>query len=138
MSEFVGVGVAAGVTYNTNGVARLPCVNTTTPASPSFYENNYWRGRSWGLHAMLMCRGLRAHEQVGVEGLSTACASLVAGRLPPQLGNVRPRLEGHVHENHNSAGGDSSDADPFYHWGALTASIALLDAELIPNSGRKA
>jgi putative isomerase len=37
---------------------------------------------------------------------------------------------GHVHENYNSITGEGCDvesSDPFYHWGALPAYIAIID-----------
>lgn len=40
-----------------------------------------------------------------------------------------------VMENYNSVTGEGCDvgnAIPFYHWGALTALIALMDAGLVP------
>jgi hypothetical protein len=39
--------------------------------------------------------------------------------------------KGHVHENYNADTGEGCDvrsSDKFYHWGALLALVALIDA----------
>ena len=101
-----------------------------TRASPAFREQNYWRGRVWGPMNWLAAQGLRAYAAASPLA-ARAAASLAAQSRNTFL--VEWARNHHVMENYGALDGtgcsSSSDANPFYHWGALTALVALEDAE---------
>ena len=101
-----------------------------TRASPAFREQNYWRGRVWGPMNWLVAQGLKKYAAASPLA-ARAAASLAAQSRNTFL--VEWMENHHVMENYGALDGtgcaSSSDANPFYHWGALTALVALEDAE---------
>jgi len=93
---------------------------------PSFHDNNYWRGRIWGPQVQLVYWGLqRYHDPAVDDARKNLCAQSQALLLKTWYS------DGHVHENYNGdngEGNDSGNSDPFYHWGALTGFIGLIEA----------
>ena len=66
-------------------------------------------------------------------GLTGACADLA--RKSRRLMMAEWREHGHIHENYNSetgSGCDVANSDKFYHWGALLAVIAMVEAGSLP------
>ncbi len=89
---------------------------------PAFKDNDYWRGRIWGPMNFLVYLGMRNYD------LAEARADLVA-RSKALL--MKTWLtNGTVFENYNAVtgeGNDVSNADGFYHWGALLTFMAFLE-----------
>jgi putative isomerase len=100
-----------------------------TRASPAFLDQNYWRGRIWGPMNWLVAQGLRMYASSPL--VARAAASLAAQSRNTFL--VEWTKNRHVMENYGALDGSgcssASNADPFYHWGALTALVALEAAE---------
>lgn len=102
------------------GKYMLPSIARNDPAYP---DQDYWRGRIWAPMNFLAYMALRRHGQ------SDACADLA--RKSQQLMMAEWREHGHIHENYNGdtgSGCDVRNSDKFYHWGALLAVIALVEA----------
>jgi hypothetical protein len=89
---------------------------------PAFKDNDYWRGRIWGPMNFLVYLGMRNYD------LAEARADLIA-RSKALL--MKTWLtNGTVFENYNAItgeGNDVSNADGFYHWGALLTFMAFLE-----------
>jgi mannosylglycerate hydrolase MGH1-like protein len=102
----------------------------TPHEDPASLDNVYWRGRIWPPFNWIVYRGLRRY------GFDED-AALVA-RSGWEVFE-RHWAERRSYENLNQRtgqGGDSPDADPFYTWGALLATIAACElAEIDPSDG---
>jgi hypothetical protein len=110
--------------WNATGPAHEPCTyggSAIARSDSSFADNNYWRGRSWGPHQMLLWWALKEYDHV--PAVRAARLELVAQGL--ELGETLWARFSQVGENINSAVGLPEDsphgigADPFYTWGAL-------------------
>jgi putative isomerase len=96
-------------------------------ADPAFREQNYWRGRVWGPMNYLLWVGLQQYSSSGSPIVAQAAAALATQSkntfLVEWLKNRR------VMENYGALDGTgcetASNANPFYHWGALTAAVFL-------------
>ena len=106
------------------GQYMLPSIARNDPAYPC---QDYWRGRVWAPMNFLVYMAMRRH------GLDDACADLAAKSRDLLM---REWLEhGHIHENYNAdtgSGCDVQNSDKFYHWGALLALVAMLEAGVDP------
>jgi hypothetical protein len=117
--------------YNGTGPMNMPCKvggPSVARADPSFLDQNYWRGRAWGPHHMLLYLGLRRYDHV--PEARAARLDLVAMGAQVQLLNWEA---GVVCENVNGILGtceDSGNADPFYTWGALFGFTSFMEAGL--------
>jgi hypothetical protein len=117
--------------FNATTVDQMPCktgMPSCARSDPSYFDNNYWRGRLWGPQVALAWLGLKRHD--ALPQARAARLVLVKQSLAAELQNWR--LSRHVLENINSicaAGEDGGgwSADPFYHWGALLGHVALLE-----------
>ncbi len=92
---------------------------------PAYAEQDYWRGRIWGPTNYLVYLGLCNYDfpQVRADFAAKGEALLMKDWLD----------KGYIYENWNAItgeGGDRSNCDAFYHWGALMSYISLLDAGL--------
>ena len=99
-------------------------------SSSAFRDNNYWRGRCWGPMNMLVYLGLQKYEHL--PAVQTVMRDLArqseATFLVEWVANHR------VMENYNSETGEGCDVNnaiPMYHWGALNALVALMDADIV-------
>ena len=105
-------------------VYALPSISRDDGA---FGDNSYWRGRIWGPMVQLVYWGLQ--EYAGAVPAVDAARKALCAQSRTLL--MKEWLENnHVHENYNSVygvGGDVGNSDPFYHWGALTGFISLLE-----------
>ena len=69
-SGYVPVGGSGGElcwAWNATGPANEPCTfggASIARSDSSFADNNYWRGRSWGPHQLLLWWSLRAYDHV--------------------------------------------------------------------------
>lgn len=134
-------GYAGGETlcwaWNATGAANEPCTYggaSIARSDEAFKDNNYWRGRIWGPHQLLLWLSLDAYDHV--PAARAARQELVAQGLA--LGEALwTRFGAQVPENVNSAIGIPEDsehgigADPFYGWGALFAFISFLEEGVI-------
>jgi neutral trehalase len=92
-------------------------------SDPAYAEQNYWRGRIWAPMNFLVYLGLRRSKQM------KAAADLA--KKSAELLLLEWRANRHVHENYdanNGQGCNVSSSDRFYHWGALLAMPALIEA----------
>jgi putative isomerase len=89
---------------------------------PAAAESVYWRGRLWPPFNFLVYLALRRY------GLRDAATELAerGGTLFRRHWDDRRSYENL--DQRTGEGGDSPDSDPFYSWGALLPTIALLDA----------
>ena len=90
---------------------------------PAYQDQDYWRGRIWAPLNYLVYIALRRHGQ------KEACRVLAEKGKNLLLKEWISR--GHVHENFNGETGEGCDvrnSDKFYHWGALLALAALIEA----------
>lgn len=106
-----------------------------TRASPAFVQQNYWRGRVWGPMNYLVWLGLKEYAAQSPLAASAVQALALQSRtvfLKEWLANR------HVMENYDAIDGSGctpgNKANPFYHWGALTALIAVEEAPQPPSS----
>jgi len=89
---------------------------------PAFKDNDYWRGRIWGPMNFLVYLGMRNYD------LAEARADLIAKSKALLMKTWL--TNGTVFENYNAItgeGNDVSNADGFYHWGALLTFMAFLE-----------
>jgi hypothetical protein len=102
----------------------MPSISRTSSA---FADNSYWRGRTWGPMNMLVYLGLREYQHLPT--VRRAMADLARQSEATFLVEWIPNHR--VMENFNSVNGkgcDVTNAIPFYHWGALLALVALMEA----------
>jgi len=93
---------------------------------PAYQEQDYWRGRIWGPTNFLVYVGLMnyADEEILHDFAGKGERLLMKDWLD----------KGYIYENWNAVtgdGGDKSNCDRFYHWGALLSYIALIDAGML-------
>lgn len=99
---------------------------------PAFFDNLYWRGRIWQPQQFLTWAALlrqRGHKDTVAPRLDLV--SKAQALFTRQLS-----LFGQINENVNGVlgvGSDSVRADSYYHWGALGAFMALVEAGHYPS-----
>eukprot|EP00051_Salpingoeca_urceolata_P013522 m.169852 g.169852 ORF g.169852 m.169852 type:complete len:934 (+) comp17815_c0_seq5:96-2897(+) len=125
-------------TTNSTATTTTECpfaIPSISRSDPNFYDNSYWRGRTWGPVNLLTWLGLSAPQYGNVSGIAAAREGLARQSLDLVMGewlSVR-----HVHENYNSTtgkGGDVINSNPFYTWGSNLAYIAIREAMRLVNS----
>ena len=116
------------------------CVSATCTAHPlpsisrvdaNYADQNYWRGRQWGPHSMLVYLSL-SHPRYADSGAVQAARA----QLAEQVNGIWPgewRALRHVHENYDGEksalpGCNSGNSFPLYAWGALNAAVPILHA----------
>jgi neutral trehalase len=107
-------------------------IPATPRNDPAFKDQNYWRGRIWGPMNYLVYLGLRKYDQPQ--------AREELARKSFELFQVEWSAKRHVHENYNAISGtgdDVSSSDRFYHWGALLALMAYMEANDKPAIGSR-
>lgn len=115
--------------WDASSVDTLPCKfggNSIERQDPSFFDNNYWRGRIWGPHLQLLFWSLREYDHVPSVRSARQVLIKQAAKL---LANTWSTFH-QVAENWNGVIGyaeDVNSADPFYHWGALSGFLGLLE-----------
>jgi len=96
-------------------------------ADPAFKQQDYWRGRVWGPMNYLLWLGLQQYSATGSLIVNQAAAALAAQSKATFL--VEWLKNHHVMENYGALDGTgcetSKNANPFYHWGSLTALVTL-------------
>jgi hypothetical protein len=114
---------------NGTGPANQPCKvggPSIARSDAAFLDQNYWRGRTWGPHHMLLYWSLARYDHI--PAAHAARLELVAMGARLQLSNWE--VFGQVCENVNGIIGtceDSGDADPFYTWGALFGFTSFIE-----------
>lgn len=102
------------------GQYMLPSIARSDPA---YGDQDYWRGRVWAPLNFLVYLALRR------QGLDDACADLAEKSRALMMNEWLAHR--HIHENYNAdtgSGCDVANSDKFYHWGALLAMVAILQA----------
>ena len=128
--DWVAVRSPMCYAYNGTGADNTPCKvagPSIARADGAFLDQAYWRGRAWAPHHMLLYWGLQRYEHL--PAASSARQDLVA--LGQQVMLLNWQNFGQVCENVHGIIGtceDSTNADPFYHWGALYGYTALLES----------
>jgi len=87
-----------------------------------FKDNSYWRGRIWGPMNFLVYMGMENYD------LEAARADLITKSKALLMKNWK--ADGGVYENYNSitgVGADVTNADGFYHWGALLTFMEFIE-----------
>jgi neutral trehalase len=98
-------------------------------ADPNFWDNSYWRGRAWAPLHLLVWIGLSQPMYAEIPIVASARKALAAQSHALLMGEWRRHRR--VYENYNSTtgeGGDVQNANPFYHWGAALAYVAMREA----------
>jgi len=107
--------------WNATGVDNLPCAvggPSITREDPAFMDQEYWRGRAWAPHHMLLYWGLARYDHLPEAQAVRADLVAMGARVHRELWEGY----GSVCENVHGLLGtceDSGNADPFYHWGGL-------------------
>jgi hypothetical protein len=120
------------------GAAVTPSQRACTVPLPSigrsdaaFGEQTYWRGRAWAPQAFLVWLGLQRYADVPSAAARradlVAMASAVYQRQWVNFAQVNENLDGLL-----GLGSDSVRADSFYHWGALSGFMVLVEEGLYP------
>ena len=116
------------------------CVSATCPAHPlpsitrndlNYSDQNYWRGRQWGPHTMLVYLSLSNPTYANSSVVQAARAQLATqanGIWQSEWRELR-----HVHENYDGEknalpGCNNANSFPLYAWGALNAAVPVLHA----------
>ena len=101
----------------------LPSIQRADPAYPAL---GYWRGYVWGPLAQIVFWGLQQYETAAVvTGRKALCAQMKELLLSQWRDNR------HICENYGPHKNTSDcTGDQFYHWGALTGYINLVEAGL--------
>jgi hypothetical protein len=119
---------ALGFAYNGSGADNAPCRvagPSVARADPSFADQSYWRGRAWAPHHMLLYWSLQRYDHL--PAARAARKDLVAMGARTHLENW---AVGVVCENAHGLVGtceDSTNADPFYTWGALFGFMSFVE-----------
>ena len=103
-------------------------VPSISHGDPAYTDQSYWRGRTWGPMNFLVWKGLAHPKYKNVAAVTEARKRLVVASRKLLL--VEWLDKHHVHENFNAATGrgcDVRNSNPFYHWGALTGLIGLME-----------
>ena len=106
------------------GEFMLPSIARNDSA---YGDQDYWRGRIWAPMNFLAYMAMRRHH------LDWACADLAEKSRKLMMNEWLEH--GHIHENYNAetgSGCDVQNSDKFYHWGALLAVVALIEAGKLP------
>lgn len=99
---------------------------------PAFKDNSYWRGRIWAPMNFLVYLGMRNYD------LKAAKKDLIDKSRTLLLKNWQ--ATGGVFENYNAVtgtGDDVSNADGFYHWGALLGFMEFIDQGYMDHSSNR-
>ena len=107
----------------------LPSISADDPAFRA-HRGAYWRGLVWGPMTLLTYWGLRRYDHL--PEVRAARLALVAQHRALFLSVWRRHA--HICENYSPARATARDGDDctgmnFYHWGALTGFVSLLEAE---------
>ena len=103
----------------------LPSIQASDPAYPLL---GYWRGYVWGPMAQLTFWGLQNYDHVPeVRAARKALAKQMGALMMSQWDENRHICENYnPHKTADTSGGDCSGTK-FYHWGALTGLIELVE-----------
>jgi len=102
----------------------LPSIEASDPAFPPL---GYWRGYVWGPMAQLVYFSLREYDHVDIvrKSRKALCSQMKSLMLSQWYSNR------HICENYNPhRNGTDCTGTKFYHWGALTGMISLLEEGL--------
>lgn len=102
----------------------LPSIEASDPAFPPL---GYWRGYVWGPMAQLVYFSLREYDHLEIvrKGRKALCSQMKKLMLSQWHSNR------HICENYNPhRNGTDCTGTKFYHWGALTGLISLLEEGL--------
>lgn len=106
----------------------LPSISADDPAYLKKGVWNYWRGYTWGPMAVLTYWSLQNYDHVPEvrQGRVALCRQMSAIMMN-QWHQYRHICENYnPHKTADTSGGDCSGT-PFYHWGALTGLIGLME-----------
>ena len=127
---YAQVGAPLCLAWDASTPATLPCivpVPSLARADADFAQQDYWAGRAWAPHALLVYLALRRYDHVpALRAASVDIAAMGARVLLSQWQSA-----GHIGENFNAFIGtvtDSGDADAFYVWGGAYGLPALIEA----------
>lgn len=115
--------------YNATGPENCPCKvggPSITRGDDAFMDQAYWRGRAWGPQHMLIYWALARYDHL--PAARAVRSDLVTMGAQLQLANW---ADGVVCENAHGITGtceDSTNADPFYTWGALWGFPSLVES----------
>ena len=115
---------------NGTGPDNMPCRiggASLARADASFLDQEYWRGRAWAPHHLLMYWALARYDPVP----AARAVRLDLVEMGARLHRFSWDTFGVVCENVNGMLGtceDSGDADPFYTWGALYGFTSFLES----------
>ena len=100
-------------------------IPSVSRSSSAYHDNNYWRGRIWGPMNYFVYLGLQQYSHLP----SVNEAMVVLANQSRSTFLTEWSSNHRVMENSNSETGQGCDvrnAQPFYHWGALTALLVEL------------
>ena len=103
----------------------LPSINAADPAYPPL---GYWRGFTWGPMAQLTYWALQQYDHVPAvrQGRKALCKQMNALMLSQWDAHRHICENFNPHKTADTSGGDCSGTK-FYHWGALTGLIAMIE-----------
>ena len=103
----------------------LPSIEASDPAYPPL---GYWRGYIWGPMAQLTFWSLQEYDHVPqIRTARKAMCKQMAGLMMSQWNENRHICENYnPHKTADTTGGDCSGTR-FYHWGALTGLIGMME-----------
>ena len=106
----------------------LPSISASDPAFPML---GYWRGYIWGPMAQLVFWGLQNYDHVpAARRARKSLAHQMEQLMLSQWTEHRHICENYnPHKHADTTGGDCSGTR-FYHWGALTGLISLMEDDL--------
>ena len=115
----------AHLTNTSEFCVSVDCVGQPLPSisrsDPSYTDQQYWRGRQWGPHTMIVYWSLTADKYSGSSLIAAVRQQLVvqaSGIYRDEWRNYH-----HVHENYDgdtADGCNSGSSDPLYTWYATT------------------
>jgi len=116
--------------FNATGAANMPCFvpgPSVARGDVTFSDQNYWRGRAWAPHHLLLWWSLLRYDHLpAARAARLDLVALGAGVHALNWGEFGVECE-----NVNGLVGtceDSGNADPFYHWGALYGFTSILES----------
>ena len=104
-------------------------IPTISRSDPNFFDNSYWRGRTWGPTNLLTWMSLSQEPYSNIPSVAAARKGLCQQSFDLMMKEWLEKR--HVHENYNSTtgvGGDVPNSNPFYHWGANLVYIGMREA----------
>ena len=114
--------------FNATGADNMPCVvagASIARADAAFAEQDYWRGRAWPPHHLLLYEALLRYDHVPAARAARADLLVLGMRVFDINWDA-----GVLCENANGFVGtceDSGNADPGYTWGALFGFTSILE-----------